>query len=553
MQLKQTYIMKITEYIINKGRHYGISHFMGIPGDFAIPFFADMDTIGIEPIIFAHEPSLGYAADAYARINGLSVIFVTYGAGGLNALNSIAQAYAEDSPVIVVSGAPELDTQRKDLLVHHKVKSFKTQLNIYKEVTCIAKQINNIETATHIIDEVFETVKNESKPGYIEIPRDLIKTLLPNQKEIKQDTLISTTKLKTNEALFEVKDELEKKLHQSKQPVILAGNEIARKGLKTELTNLVNNYKIPYMTTMSGKSVLDETNPYCLGTYMGKMGDIETFNALKKSDLILILGTKETDMDTGLFSAKANQSAIVHAVNGELRVGFHKYSNITLKETISVLNSINPNINWQHPTKPVKQQKIFKEEGVITTNNTINLINQLSIENNLRFILDVGDMMFNSVKIKANDIISPSYYASMGFAVPASIASTLSDSYKRTIAFVGDGAFQMTGLELGVIKRYNLNPIIVLMNNSRYETMCVIDEDRKIYDTPDIDYCLIAKAAGIYSEKVNNITSLKDAIQNALTKNEAVFIEAIVSRETKSEISIKLRKTIKQNMEKSLT
>src|SRR3954471_8240181 len=119
------------EYLSRKG----VKHSFGVPGDFALPTFAWLDKSRIQHITMTHEPGAGFAADAYARLNGIGLVCVTYCVGGLNALNSVAGAYAEKSPVVVVSGGPGVKDREKDPLLHHKVKTFETQKRVYDEVT----------------------------------------------------------------------------------------------------------------------------------------------------------------------------------------------------------------------------------------------------------------------------------------------------------------------------------------------------------------------------------------------------------------------------------
>jgi indolepyruvate decarboxylase len=88
-------------------------------------------------------------------------------------------------------------------------------------------------------------------------------------------------------------------------------------------------------------------------------------------------------------------------------------------------------------------------------------------------IADVGDSLFGAVELRMSqhtNFISPAYYTSMGFAVPASVGAQLSMPNTRPLVIVGDGAFQMTGTELSTTVRYGLNPIILLLNNHGYGT-----------------------------------------------------------------------------------
>ena len=89
-------------------KDHGAREIFGIPGDFVLPFFKVIEESGILPhFTLSHEPAVGFAADAAARYHGgLGVAVVTYGAGAFNLVNSIAGAYAERSPVVVIAGAP---------------------------------------------------------------------------------------------------------------------------------------------------------------------------------------------------------------------------------------------------------------------------------------------------------------------------------------------------------------------------------------------------------------------------------------------------------------
>ena len=127
--------MPFGEFLFEYLHRRGVRHSFGVPGDFALPTFAWLEKSKIRSITMTHEPSAGFAADAYSRVNGIGLVCVTYCVGGLNVLNAIAGAYAEKSPVVVVSGAPGRKDREKDPLLHHKVKTFETQRRVYDEVT----------------------------------------------------------------------------------------------------------------------------------------------------------------------------------------------------------------------------------------------------------------------------------------------------------------------------------------------------------------------------------------------------------------------------------
>jgi indolepyruvate decarboxylase len=96
-------------------------------------------------------------------------------------------------------------------------------------------------------------------------------------------------------------------------------------------------------------------------------------------------------------------------------------------------------------------------------------------------VADVGDALFGAADLfirGRTEFLGPAYYASMGFAVPAGIGAQLANPGLRPLVLVGDGAFQMTGMELATAARYGLNPVVVVLNNRGYGT------ERHIQDGP---------------------------------------------------------------------
>ena len=130
--------MNLALQLLHALKAHGAREIFGIPGDFILPFFRHVEASGILPLVaLSHEPSLGFAADAAARMNmGLGVVAVTYGAGALNTVNAIACAYAERSPVVVLAGCPGAVEAHSGLALHHQVRHVDSQLRVFAEITC---------------------------------------------------------------------------------------------------------------------------------------------------------------------------------------------------------------------------------------------------------------------------------------------------------------------------------------------------------------------------------------------------------------------------------
>src|SRR3982751_4066822 len=171
--------MPMGQFLFDYLYRKGVRHSFGVPGDFALPTFAWLDKSPIESITMTHEPGAGFAADAYSRLNGIGLCCVTYCVGGLNLLNPIAGAYAEKSPIIVVSGAPGRKDREKDPLLHHKVKTFETQRRVYDEVTVASTVLLDEQRAAAEIIRVVQACERAKRPVYIEMPHDMVDKEIP--------------------------------------------------------------------------------------------------------------------------------------------------------------------------------------------------------------------------------------------------------------------------------------------------------------------------------------------------------------------------------------
>src|SRR6187401_2114187 len=171
--------MPLGQFLFGYLYHRGVRHSFGMPGDFALPTFTWLEKSKIYSITMTHEPAAGFAADAYSRINGIGLVCVTCCVGGLNVLNANAGAYAEESPVVVVSGAPGRKDREKDPLLHHKVKTFETQRRIYDEVTVASTVLLEEQRAASEIVRCVEACLRHKRPVYIEVPHDIVDRPIP--------------------------------------------------------------------------------------------------------------------------------------------------------------------------------------------------------------------------------------------------------------------------------------------------------------------------------------------------------------------------------------
>src|SRR6266513_1247965 len=164
----------IGEYLIRRLCAHGVRHVFGIPGDYVLGFYEQMLRSPLRIVNTCDEQGAGFAADAYARVRGLGAVCVTYCVGGLKLANTTAGAFAEKSPVVVISGAPGMKEREKNPLLHHKVREFDTQKKVFEQLTIASTVLSDAQTAFQEIDRVLHAALRFKRPVYIELPRDMI-------------------------------------------------------------------------------------------------------------------------------------------------------------------------------------------------------------------------------------------------------------------------------------------------------------------------------------------------------------------------------------------
>jgi indolepyruvate decarboxylase len=563
--------MNLTEYLFHRIRELGVGHTFGIPGDFVLPVYAVQEQLGMPTVVCAHEPGVGFAADAYARIKGLGVALVTYGPGALNTLNPVACAYAEQSPLLVVSGGPEVAMRRPELHLHHVVKTFESQLQIYREVTVDAAILDDPETAPELIDRVLLQVVRHKRPGYLEIPRDRVLSLVASPA----GPLLVELSLPQREAMAGALDELTGEivamLAAAQRPVLYVGAGVRRHDLTAAVVQLAERLGVPVATDLLGKSAFPESHPQFAGLYLGALGTPEMRDLLDHSDCVLSIGVMATDLGTGFWTQKIDARARVMIEPDGVQVRYHRYANLPIATVVAALND---RLAGDHPflsetasrmarfvasikdandrsssigANSAKSPLTSEKAAAIGVGQVIEVLRELD-QSLYSFTADVGDSWFIGLEIRADLFLAGGYYASMGFGVPAALGAGIAEPARRPFAIVGDGAFQMTGVELSTHVDCGLRSIILLLNNSGYGMLEAIDGPHSYYERRTWDYVAMAQALGADAERVSSAADLRAALKRADAAPKAYLIEVITARDDISPVMARIRNHLRTVM-----
>ena len=400
----------------------------------------------------------------------MGAVCVTYCVGGLSVCNSIAGAFAEKSPVVLLTGSPGHQERLNNPLLHHKVRDFRTQVDVFDKLCITGTELTDAATAFQEIDRVLEMAYRYKRPVYIDIPRDMV-CVIPHTTHRHTFPPIATDE----RALQEACNEITALLNRAENPVIIAGVEIHRFGLQDDLIHFAEKNNIPIASTLLGKSVVRENHPLYVGLYEGAIGREEVAEYVESSDCILMLGAFMTDLNLGIYTANLNPRQCIDATSETLKIHHHHYENVALDELIQelILRNIKCSCRFIDPTvrEPVSQY-VIDYPAPIRIRRMIDRLNQ-SLDENTIVIADIGDSLFASTRLQTQgrtEFLSPAYYTSMGFSVPATLGAQTALPDHRVITICGDGAFQMTCLELSTIVRRGLNPIVIVLDNGGYGT-----------------------------------------------------------------------------------
>ena len=461
---------KLADYLFAYLKGRGVRHCFGIPGDYILPLYKSLEAMeGIDAIVGTHEPCSVFSADAYARIKGLGVVLVTFGPGALNIINGVACAYAESSPLLVMSGAPPLGTRKGDGLynpqLHHVVKNMESQMQAFEPIVECCLRIESVETASETIQLAVSRAEYNRRPVYLEIPYDLMQSTIPI-KDMEKKMPVAE-----NENLSKAADFFAERIKEAVKPVLLIGVEIGRYSLQEAILAFMQALKLPVVSTPLGKGTISEDLDLHRGVYAGILSpNAEIRKMVESSDLVIMIGTKITDVNCGAFTADLKKEKMLVANSNYIGDGFTRFSG-----SISLPSFLKELVGKVAELRPIKRSKL-PEAGFNYHNSPSQMDRYLGVLNDFIsteniIVADTGDSCYGSLFLnikRPNGYFAPLFYNTMGFAIPAAIGLQLADPTSRPIVLAGDGAFQMTGLEISTMVKHRLNPVIIVFNNEGF-------------------------------------------------------------------------------------
>lgn len=555
----ETQPFTVADYLLTRLKQLNVTEVFQIPGDYVKHFTQALEYFdGVTAIGAVNELDAAYAADAYGRTRGLAAVSLQYGVSTFSALNAIAGAFVELSPVVVISACPGADARQigkmYDVLYHHSTGNLQADQEVYAHVTVAAITLSTSVGAAEAIDNLLIAAITHKKPVYIACYKEVWGEPCPQPpKEHLKPLVIKSDPLALENAVAQAWAQITA----AKNPMIFAGVEVLRHGLADLLQQIIDASGFLYTTTSLGKTVLDEGGDKFVGTYSDAASIKSVTDLVTAADCFLTLGTIITD--DYLVFIESKYADMVLATTTQIRAGYFIYENVTMKDFMEALLHLfkttkgypvatvapaqpkypepwlsNSDPHWDDKPDTITYNRFFQHSMKFLTDN--NMLKDIVMTYGVSSSLYVAT---NAYGLKQNSFISSAAWQCIGYETGAASGAQLG-SGKRAWTVAGDGGFMMVCQSLSTLARNNLNAVIFVMSNGVYAIEQVYVDMSSFepgpqhkFDAFDIlpkwDYMALAKAFGAEGHIVKTVKELDTLLEKLKQKtNKPTLVQVVI-------------------------
>ena len=533
----------VGSYLAARLSQIGLKHHFAVAGDFNLVLLDQLLTNkNLEQVYCCNELNCGYSAEGYARACGVAAAIVTFSVGGLSAINAIAGAYAENLPVILVSGAPNTNDRATEHLIHHTLAThdWSYQLEIAKKLTCAAVAITSAADAPHQIDYAVRSALREKKPAYIEIACNIAAAPCAAPGPVSALIAEEPSDAATLEAVIAA---AAKFLHDTQKPVLLIGSKLRAAGAEKQAVELADALGCAVTVMAAAKGFFPEDHPQFAGIYWGEISAPGAREIVDWADAVVCIGTIFNDYSTVGWTAMPSGGDVLTADQNRVYLDGYDFGRIHLRDFLAGLArkvekreatavefrriraEPRPESRARPEAKLMRAEIVRQIQSLVTADTTV--------------IAETGDSWFNGVALKLPGgarFEVEMQWGSIGWSVPATFGYAVGAPNRRIIAMIGDGSFQLTAQEVAQMIRRKLPVIIFLINNHGY-TIEVEIHDGPYNNIKNWDYAGLIQAFNAEDGRgrgirVTNDGELAEAIKVALANHDGpTLIECIIDRD----------------------
>ncbi len=518
----------IAENLYDAGCRYSF----GIPGGEVLTLIEAMRNVGIKNQLVKHENCAGFMAEGvWHGTNVPAILFATIGPGIVNATNTIANAWQDRVPMIVLTGCvspSDSQTYTHQVLDH---------VALLKPITKAAFRVE-AGTVAAVVDKAL-SIALSGRPGpvVLDVPISVQQNIEEIQSIAKHHPPLAM--VPSNSGLAKARQWF----IQAKTPLMIAGVDAVNQNASTVIKALCNQFKIPLITTYKAKGLIPEDNALAIGAAgLSPLCDAELLPLVNQSDCIILAGYDPIEMRTGWrnpFVDEQNVIDISAEINSHsMHQGGLNFIGDIAATLESLFESLIPVDVWlsEEPVKVKKRLSAkLKADEMWGPAAVVDQVRK-SVPSNTIATVDTGAHRILLSQIwqcfEPRGLLQSTGLCTMGCAVPLAIGRKIAEPDRPVLAFVGDAGLEMFLGELATIRDLSLCIPIVVFIDTQLGLIELKQRNsgfnREVVDFNATDFDAVAKALGGHGVSVDNRQSLKEAVENAFNLNCFTLISAYI-------------------------
>ncbi|KAA8923539.1 thiamine pyrophosphate-dependent enzyme [Thermoplasma sp.] len=515
----------VANVIINTLADLGVKRIYGLPGDSINPLVDSIRTqYKIEFVQVRHEEGASLEATFEAKFTGeLTVCMGTSGPGSIHLINGLYEAKMSRIPVLALTGQIETDLLYRDYFQEVDLD------RLFDDVSVFNAQIVNPDSASYVLQRAYRESISKHGVSHLTVPVDILRMNADYQP-------VQLSRIETPHFVVDPSP-AEKLLNESKHPLLFVGRGAI--GQTEEIIKFAEKIGSPILYSVNAKGLLDDDDPKVMGP-LGLLGTRTSVEAMKRADLIILLGTifpyvsfinekakvLQVDVDSTNIGKRVHVDVAYQCTVADFLAKVkpdekkEKFYAEILKEKEDWISSMMKlESDMAKPIKPEFLAKIISKKA-----------NRDAV-----FIVDTGNVTVWATRhIKGwpdrTFLLSP-WLGTMGVGIPGAVGVSFATD-RQVIAITGDGSAAMTMMELITAKKYNRPVKIVIFNNSKLG-MIKFEEEVMGYpewgvDLLNPDFSKIAEAIGINGIRVEEPDKVEPAVQEFLKVEGPAVLDAVV-------------------------
>jgi len=549
-------MMSGAQMLVRTLEDLGVDNLFGYPGGAVLDIYdALLESKKIKHILGRHEQGVAHAADGYARATGkVGVCLVTSGPGATNTVTSIATAYMDSIPLVVITG--QVGTPLIGSDAFQEVDTVGITRPIVKHSYLCQSAL---DIPKFIRQAFFLASSGRPGPVVVDVPKDCVRPSLKFEyPEMKSPVKMRSYNPTKQGHKGQVK-RAAKLIADASHPVMLIGGGAQLSGAMDEVRTIAHRFNLPVTSTLMGLGVYPSTDKQFLGM-LGMHGTFEANQAMDKADLVFAVGCRFDDRVTNNLSKFCPAAKIVHididpasisktvvadipivgdakTVLGQFIDAFDEFklqeNAVAMKHWWDQINKWREDncLDYEKDSKLIQPQEIVEAVYKATNGEAI-------------IATDVGQhQMFTALYYKFNEprhLLTSGGLGTMGYGFPAAVGAKIGCPDKEVCLFTGDGSFQMNIQELSTCLEFNIPLKIFIFDNS---TLGMVRQWQKMFYRGHIsstnlnsnpDFVALAKAYGHEGFRVTDPKDLDSAVKKALSmKDKLVIVDIVCNTDAK--------------------